>query len=144
MMVADTFDEIERLESLLSRHRVGTPIWSLNETGVVRAPPREVLEVVQKGLDYSALTAGAFDMTIAPLDLRTFWSFVTIIPSIPSRRSRSSIPSAGPSTRTAVDKASAAIADGATTETPLVCAGDAPVRGSMIWWRLMSGVRYCI
>ena len=67
MMVADTFDEIERLESLLSRHRVGTPVWSLNETGVVRAPPPEVLEVVQKGLDYSALTAGAFDITIAPL-----------------------------------------------------------------------------
>jgi thiamine biosynthesis lipoprotein len=67
MMVADTFDEIERLESLLSRHRVGTPVWSLNETGVVRAPPPEVLEVVQKALDYSALTAGAFDMTIAPL-----------------------------------------------------------------------------
>ena len=67
MMVAATFDEIERLESLLSRHRAGTPVWSLNENGVVRAPPREVLEVVRKGLDYSALTAGAFDMTIAPV-----------------------------------------------------------------------------
>ena len=67
MMVAATFDEIERLESLLSRHRAGTPVWSLNETGVVRDPPREVLEVVQEGLDYSALTAGAFDITIAPL-----------------------------------------------------------------------------
>ena len=51
---------------------------------------------------------------LSPLDLRTVWSFVTIISSIPSRRSSSSIPSPGPSTRTAVDKASAAIADGAT------------------------------
>ena len=67
MMVAATFDEIERLESLLSRHRAGTPVWRLNETGVLRSPPREVVEVVQKGLDYSALSAGAFDMTIAPL-----------------------------------------------------------------------------
>ncbi|MEC9298363.1 MAG: FAD:protein FMN transferase [Gemmatimonadota bacterium] len=67
IMVADTFDEIERLESLLSRHRAGTPVWRLNETGVLRAPPPEVLDVIQKGLDYSALTAGAFDMTIAPL-----------------------------------------------------------------------------
>ena len=66
-MVAATFDEIERLESLLSRHRAGTPVWRLNETGVVRSPPREVLEVVQKGLDYSALSSGAFDMTVAPL-----------------------------------------------------------------------------
>ena len=66
-MVSATFDEIERLESLLSRHRPGTPVWSLNETGVVRAPPPEVLEVVQGGLDYSTLTAGAFDITIAPL-----------------------------------------------------------------------------
>ncbi len=66
-MVADTFEEMERLEGLLSRHRVGTPVWSLNETGVLRAPPSEVLEVVQKGLDYSSLTSGAFDVTIAPL-----------------------------------------------------------------------------
>jgi thiamine biosynthesis lipoprotein len=66
-MVDATFDEIERLESLLSRYRAGTPVWSLNQTGLVRSPPREVLEVVQKGLDYSVLTAGAFDMTIAPL-----------------------------------------------------------------------------
>ncbi len=66
-MVSDTFDEIERLEGLLSRHRAGTPVWNLNETGVVRAPPPEVLEVIQRGLDYSVLTAGAFDITIAPL-----------------------------------------------------------------------------
>ena len=49
MMVVATFDEIERLESLLSHHRMGTPVWSLNKNGVVRAPPREVLEVVQGG-----------------------------------------------------------------------------------------------
>jgi len=66
-MVADTFDEIERLESLLSRHRVGTPVWRLNDTGLLDAPPPEVIEVVQAGLDYSALTDGAFDVTIAPL-----------------------------------------------------------------------------
>ena len=66
-MVAGTFDEIERLESLLSRHRVGTPVWNLNDAGVVRAPPPEVLEVVRKGLDYSVLTDGAFDITVAPL-----------------------------------------------------------------------------
>ncbi len=41
MMVAATFDEIERLESLLSRHRVGTPVWTLNETGAVRSPPAD-------------------------------------------------------------------------------------------------------
>ena len=66
-MVATTFDEIERLESLLSRYRTGTPVWKLNETGVVRSPPGEVLEVFRKGVEYSALSAGAFDMTIAPL-----------------------------------------------------------------------------
>ena len=66
-MVVATFDEMERLEGLLSRHRTGTPIWSLNETGVVHAPPREVLDVVSTGLDYSTLTGGAFDITIAPL-----------------------------------------------------------------------------
>ncbi|HIF05852.1 MAG TPA: FAD:protein FMN transferase [Gemmatimonadetes bacterium] len=67
MMVADTFDEIERMEGLLSRHRKGTPVWRLNEFGVLRAPPHEVLEVVGKALEYSELTSGAFDVTVAPL-----------------------------------------------------------------------------
>jgi len=67
IMVGDTFDEMERLEGLLSRHRAGTPVWRLNETGVVHGPPPEVLEVIRSGLDYSTLTDGAFDMTIAPL-----------------------------------------------------------------------------
>jgi thiamine biosynthesis lipoprotein len=67
VMVTDTFDEIERLESLLSRHREGTPVWTLNAFGVLPAPPSEVLEVVRKGLEYSELTDGAFDVTVAPL-----------------------------------------------------------------------------
>ena len=71
-IMADTFNEMERLESLLSRHREGTPIWSLNQSGVVDSPPREVVEVVERALEYATLTDGAFDITVTPLlDLYT-------------------------------------------------------------------------
>ena len=66
-IMADTFDEMERLENLLSRHREGTPIWRLNQSGVVDAPPREVVGVIQSALEYSTLTVGAFDITVTPL-----------------------------------------------------------------------------
>lgn len=71
-IMADTFNEMERLEGLLSRHREGTPIWSLNQSGVVDSPPREVVEVVERALEYATLTDGAFDITVTPLlDLYT-------------------------------------------------------------------------
>ena len=66
-IIALTFDEMERLEDLLSRHREGTPIWDLNESGMVDSPPREVVEVFERALEYSTVTVGAFDITVAPL-----------------------------------------------------------------------------
>jgi thiamine biosynthesis lipoprotein len=66
-MVAETFAVMERLEGLLSRHREGTPVSRLNREGVVRAPPPELVEVVQRALEYSSLSKGAFDITIEPL-----------------------------------------------------------------------------
>jgi thiamine biosynthesis lipoprotein len=66
-MVTDTFDEIERLENLLSRYRPTTPIAQLNRDGVIRNAPAEVLEVITTALNYSVLTRGAFDISIAPV-----------------------------------------------------------------------------
>ena len=66
-MVAETFAVMERLEGLLSRHRKGTPVSRLNRDGVVHDPPPELVEVVQRALEYSSLSRGAFDITIAPL-----------------------------------------------------------------------------
>jgi len=66
-MVADTFTEMKRLESILSRHREGTPLSRLNSEGIVRGAPAEAIHVVQRALEYSAMTRGAFDITVKPL-----------------------------------------------------------------------------
>ena len=66
-MVSASFDEMERLESLLSRHRPDTPLSRLNETGVLPDAPPELIEVVEKALAYSRITGGAFDVSIKPM-----------------------------------------------------------------------------
>lgn len=66
-MVTGAFDEMERLESILSRHRSGTAISLLNERGVVHNAPVEAVQVVRQALEYSAITSGAFDITMNPI-----------------------------------------------------------------------------
>jgi thiamine biosynthesis lipoprotein len=52
---------------MFSRYRRETFISRLNRDGIVRGVPPEVVHVVQSALEYSALTGGAFDVTVAPL-----------------------------------------------------------------------------
>ena len=66
-MVTETFAEMERLEGMLSRHRDGTMVSRLNRDGIVRGVSPEVVHVIDRALEYSALTRGAFDITVAPL-----------------------------------------------------------------------------
>ena len=66
-MVADAFNEMARLEDILSRHRQGTPVARLNAEGAVRDAPPELIEVMRRATEYSTLTGGAFDVTVAPL-----------------------------------------------------------------------------
>ena len=61
------FAEIERLEGILSRHRPGTAVDRLNREGRVVDAPAELTELLSEARAYSELTAGAFDVTIAPL-----------------------------------------------------------------------------
>ncbi len=66
-MVSAAFTELERLEGILSRHRAGTPVHRLNEVGSLTDAPIELIEVLTAAAGYSDLTAGAFDVTVAPL-----------------------------------------------------------------------------
>ncbi|MBI4500662.1 MAG: FAD:protein FMN transferase [Gemmatimonadetes bacterium] len=66
-MVTEAFDEMERLEDILSRHRAETPLARLNREGQIFDAPVELQQVVRASLDYSATTGGAFDITVAPL-----------------------------------------------------------------------------
>lgn len=63
------FDTIKQLENELSLNKDDTLLLEVNEaSGVSPIPVNEALfDIVQKGLSYSALTDGAFDMTIGPI-----------------------------------------------------------------------------
>ena len=65
--VERTFDEIERLEAVLSRYRPESPLARLNRNGVIRDAPTELREVMHRALGWARTTEGAFDPTVAPL-----------------------------------------------------------------------------
>ena len=66
-MVNGALNEIERLEGVFSRYRAETPVARLNRDGRVTNAPGELIEVVSSALDYSRMTDGAFDVTVAPV-----------------------------------------------------------------------------
>jgi thiamine biosynthesis lipoprotein len=61
------FEEIERLNSVLTRFESSSPVGELNASGKLVAPPREVQELVARSLYYNRETNGAFDITVKPL-----------------------------------------------------------------------------
>lgn len=71
------FMEMARLEALLSRSLQESDILRLNRRAGAGSPAAvspETITVVESALEYSALTGGAFDITVAPLlDL---WGFL--------------------------------------------------------------------
>lgn len=61
------FDEMARLESILSRHAPGTPMAELNRTGGLDRAPGELLHLLDTARRWHELTGGAFDPSVAPL-----------------------------------------------------------------------------
>ncbi|MEN8256814.1 MAG: FAD:protein FMN transferase [Thermodesulfobacteriota bacterium] len=61
------FAEIDRLNKLLSRYDVDSPIYQLNNKGALNKAPQEILELVARSLYYHGQTNGAFDITVKPL-----------------------------------------------------------------------------
>ena len=61
------FDETDRLIALLTRFEPAAPVAVLNALGCLEGPPPEVVDVVTSALDFHALSAGAFDVSVAPL-----------------------------------------------------------------------------
>lgn len=66
-MVDATFHEMERLESILSRHRPDTPVRRLARESTIGDAPPELVEVLVRARELSERTDGAFDVTVAPL-----------------------------------------------------------------------------
>lgn len=76
------FDECKRYESLLSRTKEGSDIYRINEAqgAPVECDP-ETIEVIRKGLYYSELSEGAFDITIGKVS--DLWDFHAEDPQVP-------------------------------------------------------------
>lgn len=64
------YTEMRRVEALLSRYHNDSQIAKINRSaGGVQfiSADREVLEILQRSLQYSVITAGLFDITVGPL-----------------------------------------------------------------------------
>lgn len=61
------FEEVDRLEAILSGHRPESALAGLNREGHLADPPPELSAVLRAALRYAELTRGAFDPTVGPL-----------------------------------------------------------------------------
>ena len=72
--LAAAFARMEEVDRKFSRHDPGSPVAAFNETGIAITDP-EIVAVIQRALEISRQTNGAFDITISPvIDL---WGFYT-------------------------------------------------------------------
>jgi len=61
------FNEIKRIDSLLSNYKNDSEVSLLNRNGFIEEPSNDMLYNVKKSLRYSELSEGAFDITVQPL-----------------------------------------------------------------------------
>ena len=61
------FEEIDRLNKMLTHYDKSSPVGSLNGNGKLEEAPQEVLDLVARSLYYHRETGGAFDITVKPL-----------------------------------------------------------------------------
>ncbi|SIN90394.1 FAD:protein FMN transferase [Halodesulfovibrio marinisediminis] len=65
--IGRSFEEITRLEALLSRYRSDSPVSVLNRDGRLSGIPQELADVVRNARLISKLSDKAFDVTIKPV-----------------------------------------------------------------------------
>ena len=66
------FEEIERIDRLLSNYKNDSEVSLLNKNGFIENPSNDLLYNIKRSLYYSELSEGAFDITVQPiLDLYT-------------------------------------------------------------------------
>ncbi len=61
------FDELERVEQIMSLYRPGSQVCQLNQTGQLADPHPDLREVLTTAHEVSRMTDGAFDVTVQPL-----------------------------------------------------------------------------
>lgn len=82
--IAEVIKEIDRIENLISEWRPETQISKVNQNAGIKAVKvdREVFELTKRAIDYSKITDGAFDISIAALD--KIWKFDGSMDVLPS------------------------------------------------------------
>jgi thiamine biosynthesis lipoprotein len=65
--LAACFRALDRLENVLSLYRCESEICRLNREGLLDQPHPDLVKVLGSSLEWSRLTAGAFDATVQPL-----------------------------------------------------------------------------
>jgi thiamine biosynthesis lipoprotein len=80
--ISDAFNEIYMLEQELTRFSSSGQVYCLNQTGEVKAPTSNLLDVLGKARYFSDRTEGAFDVTVKPaLDLLRRYAIRASLPS---------------------------------------------------------------
>ncbi len=75
------FTEVERIERLLSKYIQDSEVSELNRSGRLKVSP-DTFYILQKSKEFSQLSQGAFDISVAPLvDL---WGFTTQEHNVPN------------------------------------------------------------
>lgn len=65
--IQDALGEVKNIDALMSVHQEHSQVFELNRRGVVALPHEHLLYVLNFAQQLSALTAGAFDITVQPL-----------------------------------------------------------------------------
>ncbi|MBK4734018.1 FAD:protein FMN transferase [Noviherbaspirillum pedocola] len=65
--IAEALAEAKRIDALMSLYRPDSQVARLNRDGALDTPDRHLLTVLDTARDVSALTDGAFDITVQPL-----------------------------------------------------------------------------
>lgn len=73
-ILSDAFDIVRRYESLFSKTKEGSDIWRINNAnGSSVQCDEETIELIKKGIEYSELSGGEFDITIGGVS--ELWDF---------------------------------------------------------------------
>lgn len=83
VVLDDIYDEVRRLEDLLSLYKEGSDLYKLKQANSQPIEvSKETLEIIQKASEYTVMSDGLFDVTLGPLiDL---WGITSESPRVPS------------------------------------------------------------
>lgn len=63
----EAFDEIKRLSGIMSHYDENSELSRLNREGILENANPQLVEVMERALEYNRLTEGTFDITILPV-----------------------------------------------------------------------------